>query len=62
MFAEPTSTEVLSDHEQLKPDEQQPKPNVRRPEPTIPAPHTELSPASLALREKLRRFRRDQQA
>lgn len=37
------------------------KVSILHPEPTIPAPHTELSPASLALREKLRSFRRDQQ-
>ncbi|WP_442481830.1 efflux RND transporter permease subunit [Aeoliella sp. SH292] len=61
MVVETSSADALSSLEQVSSVEQ-PKPEVRRPEPTIPAPHTELSPASLALREKLRRFRRDQQA
>jgi predicted RND superfamily exporter protein len=61
MVVEPSSADALSNLELVQSVEQ-PKPELRRPEPTIPAPHTELSPASLALREKLRRFRRDQQA
>lgn len=62
VLTEPILAQGPAESDQFEPAESSPKPNIRRPEPTIPAPHTELSPASLALREKLRRFRRDQQA